>query len=63
MDTIYTGPPCPVCGFYTDDEGETGQIGTFLTVCMNIQCHHFGRYVEVNRQTTWVEQPNPRDYL
>lgn len=43
----YTGPGCPKCGVPTDDEGEKGQIGTFLTVCMNLKCLNFGRYVEV----------------
>jgi hypothetical protein len=45
----YAGPPCPECFQDTDDEGETGQIGTFLAVCMNLECSMFGRYVEVRR--------------
>lgn len=45
----YTGPKCPSCGHPTDDEGETGQTERFLTVCMNIDCLYFGRYVEVRR--------------
>jgi hypothetical protein len=43
----YDGPDCPACGAATDDEGEKGQIGTFLSVCMNLKCMYFGRYVEV----------------
>lgn len=49
MSTTYDGPPCPHCGVATDDEGEKGQIGTFLAVCMNLDCHYFGRYAEVRR--------------
>jgi hypothetical protein len=43
---VYSGPPCPRCGVPTDDEGDTSAT---LTVCMNIECMMFSRYVEVER--------------
>jgi hypothetical protein len=42
----YSGPPCPRCGVPTDDEGDTSAT---LTVCMNVKCIMFSRYVEVKR--------------